>query len=131
MAIKALGFPVKLDTNGTRPKVLQFLVEEKLVDFVALDVKAPLEAEPYSRCAGVPVTVEVIRESIALLLSGRVPYQFRTTVVPAMHTPDILARMGQELKDAIHWTCQEFRPGEVLDPEFLASLSVDQSKSFH
>jgi pyruvate formate lyase activating enzyme len=131
LAIKALGFPVKLDTNGTRPKVLQFLVEEKLVDFVAMDVKAPLEAEPYSRCAGVPVTVEAIRESIALLLSGRVPYQFRTTVVPALHTPEILARMGRELKDAIKWTRQEFRPGEVLDPDFLAGLSIDQSKSVH
>jgi pyruvate formate lyase activating enzyme len=106
-------------------------VEEKLVDFVAMDVKAPLDAEPYSRCAGVPVTVEAIRESIALLLAGRVPYQFRTTVVPAMHTPEMMARMGRELKDAIKWTRQVFRSGEVLDPDLLAGLSGNQGKSLH
>ena len=130
MAIKALGFPVKLDTNGTRPKVLHFLVEEKLVDFVAMDVKAPLEAEHYSRCAGVPVTVGAIRESIALLLSGRVPYQFRTTVVPAMHTPEILARMGRELKDASCWTRQEFRPGKCWTRSFWPAFPLTRASRF-
>ena len=48
-----------------------------------------------------------------------------------MHTPEILARMGRELKDAISWTRQEFRPGEVLDPDFLAGLSLNPNKSFH
>lgn len=114
--LKVLGFPVKLDTNGTRPRVLRFLVEEGLVDYVAMDVKGPLESEQYSRCAGVPVDLHLIRESIDFLLSGAVPYQFRTTVVPAIHSHEMMARLGRDLKDARLWARREFRAGDVLDP---------------
>ena len=59
---------------------------DRLVDCISMDVKAPLEAELYSRCAGVQVNINDIRESVSLLLSNRIPYQFRTTVVPTLLT---------------------------------------------
>jgi pyruvate formate lyase activating enzyme len=130
-ALKVLGFPVKLDTNGTRPRVLRFLVEEGLVDYVAMDVKGPLEPEQYSRCAGVPVDLHPIRESIDFLLSGAVPYQFRTTVVPAIHSTEMMARLGRDLKDARLWARREFRAGDVLDPEACSGFDGSSPKAYH
>src|SRR4030042_5009047 len=79
--IKAMGLAVKLDTNGTRPRVLQALIEEGLVDCVAMDVKAPLNETSYARAAGIAVDLAAIQESISLLKQGKVEYYFRTTVV--------------------------------------------------
>jgi pyruvate formate lyase activating enzyme len=130
-ALKTLGFPVKLDTNGTRPRVLRFLVEEGLVDYVAMDVKGPLETEQYSRCAGVRVDLSSIRESIDFLLSGAVPYQFRTTVVPKIHSSEMMARLGRDLKGARLWARREFRAGDVLDPEQCLGGPAGSGKAFH
>jgi pyruvate formate lyase activating enzyme len=129
--IKSLGFPVKLDTNGSRPQVLRFLVREGLVDFVAMDVKGPLETEQYSRCAGVRVDLQPIRESIDFLMSGPVPYQFRTTVVPHIHSPEIMARLSRDLQDARQWARREFRAGDVMDPEQCGRTSPDPGPAVH
>jgi pyruvate formate lyase activating enzyme len=129
--IKSLGFPIKLDTNGTNPEILRFLVAEGLVDYVAMDVKGPLEADQYSRCAGVRVDLGPIRESIDFLLSGAVSYQFRTTLVPRIHSPEMMARLGRDLKDARQWSRREFRAGNVLDPEQCLGNSPGGTKALH
>lgn len=84
--VKNAGFDVKLDTNGTRPAVLQALLSDGLVDFVAMDVKnAP---ERYAETAGVAdLSLASLEESMLLLLSGTVPFEFRTTVVRELHSP--------------------------------------------
>ena len=77
---------IKVDTNGTRPEVLQSLLAEGLLDFVALDIKAPLEAARYARIAGVPMGRDElgrIQESIQILLRSEIDNEFRTTLVPA------------------------------------------------
>lgn len=95
--IKAMGYAVKLDTNGSRPDVLKMLVEQGLVDYVAMDIKnSPAE---YPATAGVqdPHLVAV-EESIQYLVSGAVPYEFRTTVVRPLHTETSILEMGQWLE---------------------------------
>jgi len=90
--IKSMGFATKLDTNGTRPDVLQELVRDQLVDYVAMDLKASLNTRPvdnrgttsYARAAGCPVRIDDIRASIDYLLEDHVDYEFRTTVVPTI-----------------------------------------------
>ena len=77
LKIKDLGFEVKLDTNGTNPKVLSELLQ--IIDYVAMDIKAPFTK--YGMIAGVNVNIENIRESINLIISSNVDYEFRTTVV--------------------------------------------------
>ena len=82
--IKALGYPVKLDTNGSNPAMLKALVAEGLVDYVAMDIKN--SKEKYSLTAGVPgLAMDKIEESMAFLLEGSVDYEFRTTVVRELH----------------------------------------------
>ena len=75
--IKALGYKTKLDTNGTRPEVLKELIDKRLVDFIAMDLKAPLDK--YALITGVEANSTVIRQSMDLILKSGLGYQFRTT----------------------------------------------------
>jgi pyruvate formate lyase activating enzyme len=115
--IKALGLLVKLDTNGSRPHVLQSLVEKGLVDCVAMDVKAPLDDMRYARAAGTPVNLEMIRDSIRFLKHGKVEYHFRTTVVPALHKGEDLLHLAHHLSGSSSLILQGFNPEDPLDPQ--------------
>ena len=98
--IKALGFLVKLDTNGSRPEVLKDLVAENLVDYVAMDVKNGPEA--YGRTVGLPgLKLEPVEESLRFLLAGNVDYELRTTVVAQLHDDESVLRMGRWLEGLV------------------------------
>ena len=118
--LKDLGFKVKLDTNGTNPRVLQKLIEEELIDYVALDVKAPLNEQKYSEATGVKIEklLKEIINSINLLQNGKVNYEFRTTVVPSIHTKESIEEICKALKGCKKYVIQNFRPGETIDPRF-------------
>ena len=91
--IKALGYLVKLDTNGNRPEVLKELVEAGLVDYVAMDIKN--SPSRYGETAGVPrMDLSHVEESIRYLLSGKVDFEFRTTVAEELHDPEDFAEIG-------------------------------------
>ena len=94
--IKALGFSVKLDTNGSRPAILRELVEAGLVDYVAMDIKNG--PSRYAETCGLPkVDLAAIEESAAFLMSGAVDSEFRTTVVDPLHDEDSILEMGRWL----------------------------------
>ena len=96
--IKALGYPVKLDTNGSNPAMLKKLVAEGLVDYVAMDIKN--SRERYGETAGVPgLVMEKIEESIRFLVEGNVPYELRTTVVRELHSENDIRAMGKWLEN--------------------------------
>lgn len=84
--VKRLGFKVKLDTNGSRPDILKALIKEKLLDYVAMDIKAPLHK--YEDLCGAQIDPHVIQESIAIIACSGVKHHFRTTFVPVMLTED-------------------------------------------
>jgi pyruvate formate lyase activating enzyme len=117
--IMAMGLTVKIDTNGTRPQMLEVLISGRMIEYLAMDIKAPLDPESYRKCAGVPVAITELRKSMEYLLSGRVKGEFRTTVIPQWHTPPILAQMAQELKEAPKWTRQEQNPSPAYDSKGL------------
>ena len=96
--IKAMGYAIKLDTNGSRPAFLKELVAEGLVDYVAMDIKnCP---QRYAQTCGLPkVDLSAIEESAAFLISGAVDSEFRTTVVTPLHEPQDMVAMGQWLRD--------------------------------
>jgi pyruvate formate lyase activating enzyme len=118
--LRQRGVKVKLDTNGSLPSVLESLLAEGLVDFVAMDVKAPLQHGPYKIASGVdwPDLVERVSRSIDLLGSSSVPHEFRTTVVPLMHGPAEVGRIAQRLKGNGRYVLQHFSPRDTLDPRF-------------
>ena len=114
--IKALGFAVKLDTNGTRPQVLRQLVEQGLVDYVAMDIKN--SPDSYAKTAGIPdMDLTPIRESVDYLMSGAVDFEFRTTVADGLHTAQDMAAIGQWLQGAKRYYLQQFKDsGDILAP---------------
>ena len=112
--IKDLGYAVKLDTNGCFPKILRSLVEEGLVDFVAMDIKN--SPASYAATAGIPaLDITAVQESVSFLLSGAVDYEFRTTVAARLHSEEDFHAIGQWLKGAKRYFLQEFKDsGDVL-----------------
>ena len=97
-SVKALGYSVKLDTNGSRPEVLKHLVQEKLLDYVAMDIKNSPEA--YSTTAGMkPELFGSVQESVRFLLTGKVDYELRTTVVDELHREQDIEAIGRWLED--------------------------------
>lgn len=118
-ALKREGMPVKLDTNGTRPDVLESLFDEGLVDFVALDVKAT--PDRYVRATGVADMWPAVDRSIALVLDSGVDHEFRTTCYPLAVGPDDPVRIAARLDGGRRYVLQQFRPQRTYDP---AALSV-------
>ena len=128
--IKELGLLVKLDTNGYRPGVLQGLLKEKLLDYVAMDLKN--SREKYALTVGKPdLEIEKLEESVDLLLHSGIVYEFRTTVVKELHTEEDFREIGQWLRGAKEYYLQAYKDSDgVLKPGFesytLAELQAFQ-----
>lgn len=116
--IKALGYPVKLDTNGSQPKVLRQLFTKHLVDYVAMDIKTSLHHYPLA--AGVDVNIQAILQSIDLIRNSGVDYEFRTTLVRPFCQPEDLVEIVALIKDSPRYTIQAFVPKpDIVDPSLL------------
>ena len=114
-AVKELGFALKLDSNGSRPEVLRGLIEKGLVDYIAMDIKSC--RENYGRLIGIPdYDTAAVEESAALLMEGRVDFEFRTTAVKEFHSAEDFERIGQWLKGEEKYFLQCFKDsGDILD----------------
>ena len=127
--VKDLGYPVKLDTNGSFPQKLQGLVEKNLVDYVAMDVKnAPARYAETAGVAGLDLTP--IRESVAYLLAGPVEYEFRTTVVREYHGAAEIGALGAWLKGARRYFLQQFTDRDGVISAGLHPHSAQQMGMF-
>ena len=128
-AIKALGYPVKLDTNGAHPDALIRLVEEGLVDYVAMDVKN--SPERYGETAGVyGLELASVRDSVSYLLSGAVDYEFRTTVVREFHNRDSFRAIGPWLSGARRYFLQSFADRDTVLQPGLHPCSREELEGF-
>lgn len=127
--VKDLGYLVKLDTNGTNPDLLKKLVDAKLVDYVAMDIKN--SPEEYFKASGTEMFFEKIAESKDFLLQGTVPYEFRTTVVKGIHTKEGLIALAKWIKGADKYFLQQYKDsGSILNPEGLSAFNEDEMKEF-
>ena len=124
--IKKMGYLVKLDTNGSNPKMLEKLIDAQLIDYVAMDIKTRLSKNEYEKATGVKVNLEDIKKSVDILKQGKVDYEFRTTAAPDLTSQDIFkivdwigdpsASSGQATK----YFLQEFNTQKpVLNPDIL------------
>jgi len=112
--IKAMGFSVKLDSNGGRPEALKNLIDRNLVDYIAMDIKAPFE--DYPKITGRSVSAEKLKESVGLIMKSGVEYEFRTTVVKSLTNADDLLKIAKAIKGAEKYYLQKFVPAEMNDP---------------
>ena len=114
--IKKMGFSVKLDTNGSDPKLLKTLIDKKLVDYIAMDIKGPKER--YNNFSGTKADVKKIQKSIDILKEGKVDYEFRSTIVPTLHKREDVIEMAKWIRGAKRYYLQNFRSEKTIDPKF-------------
>ncbi|MBQ3094373.1 MAG: anaerobic ribonucleoside-triphosphate reductase activating protein [Clostridia bacterium] len=119
--VKELGYAVKLDTNGSKPAALKQLVAEGLVDYVAMDIKNTPEKYPQS--VGIDgYDVAPILDSVAFLMSGAVPYEFRTTVTAELHTVEDIEAIAKWLQGAPRYFLQNFEDsGDLIGEQHAVS----------
>ncbi|WP_110942956.1 anaerobic ribonucleoside-triphosphate reductase activating protein [Inediibacterium massiliense] len=110
--IKVEGFLVKLDTNGTNPSIIQRLINEKLIDYIAMDIKGPLSK--YEKISNTHVNMEYIKRSIDIIRNSHIDYEFRTTVCKELLTKEDILEIAKYLKDSKKYILQNFRDGETV-----------------
>lgn len=110
--IKDKNFPVKLDSNGYKPDVIEHLIENELIDSIAMDVKAPFEK--YSQIVGVEIDTEKIKKSIAIIKQSELDYEFRTTVTPGFELADIKSICSM-IGKADRYALQQFRKPDPIE----------------
>ncbi len=115
--IKDIGYLVKIDTNGSCPEVLERLINRRLLDYIAMDVKAPLEK--YRNIAKTKVNPDNIKKSIETIMDSGVEYEFRTTVVKSLLKKVDLEKIASLIKGARLYVLQKFAPSKCLDKKFL------------
>jgi len=120
--IKKLGYLVKLDTNGSNPKILKDLIDKKLVDYVAMDIKAP--KEKYMEAIGLKKSssnrlLKNIKENIDILKEGKIDYEFKTTMIPGLLGKEDIVKIVKWIGPAKRYYLQNFKPGgNTVNPDF-------------
>lgn len=124
--IKKLGYKIKLDTNGTNPEMLEKVISPRpsspptpspspeggLVDYIAMDIKGPLDK--YQEIVGVNVDLENIKKSVKIIIESGLPHEFRTTLVPGLHKKEDMEKMGEMIRGADKWFLQFFKSNTGL-----------------
>lgn len=115
LKIKELGFLVKLDTSGVSPTVLAELLSRGLLDYIAMDIKAPLSK--YEKITSTKIISDNLKESIALIIKKAPDYEFRTTLVPELHTLNDVEEMAKTIQGAKRYVLQNFQPAITLSAD--------------
>ena len=127
--IHAMGFSVKLDTNGSNPERLSHLLKRGMIDFVAMDIKN--SPEHYGETIGIPnFNMDPIYKSVQLLMEGCIPFEFRTTAVSQYHNEECFREIGQWLKQAPRYYIQCFRESPDVIQKGLSAPSSHAMEAF-
>lgn len=124
--IKQLGFLTKLDTNGTSPQILKQLKVQGLVDYIAMDIKAPIDK--YSQVTCVNVETKKIEQSIEFLKSSGIEYEFRTTTVASQLSISDFETIGKMLEGSKTYYLQKFKPDVTLNPQFADKTTYNNEE---
>ena len=127
--IKAMGYQVKLDTNGNHPDMLKTLLQNHLVDYVAMDIKN--SPEKYAQTIGLAaIDLTKVRESVRLLMTGEVEYEFRTTVIEQLHEAEDFEKIGQWIGGAKHYFLQAFADRDSVPFDGFSAPGAEKMKQF-
>ena len=123
--IKELGYKVKLDTNGYMPDVLEELIDEKLLDMVAMDIKSSRDS--YARACGIiNVDTERIGKSVTLLMNSSITYEFRTTMVRGLQTDEDMRSIGAWIRGAKRYYLQHYEDSDLVMDRSMKGFSKDE-----
>jgi pyruvate formate lyase activating enzyme len=125
--VRVLGYKIKLDTNGTNPAMLKKLLAEKLVDYLAMDLKAAPSG--YEKATGTKFNFEKIKESVKIIMQSNLPYEFRTTCVPGYINEKSVAEMGELINSADKWYLQNFKSDtELIDKSLKGRFGFNSAE---
>ncbi len=117
--IKQMGYPVKLDTNGSNPEMLKNLIDLKLIDYAAMDIKTAADSQVYKKIIGEGIKLENIKQSAELLKNSSIDFEFRTTAVPGAQNKEDFLKIAEWIGgENVKYYLQNFRPEKTIDPEF-------------
>lgn len=123
--IKELDYKIKLDTNGSNPDIIQKLIKGNLIDYIAMDIKAPFSK--YAKAIGVKVDIKKIQISIDIIKNSNIDYEFRTTIVPEIHKIEDIKKIAKQIAPAKKFFIQNFRNDkDLLSPHFNQVTSFDE-----
>jgi pyruvate formate lyase activating enzyme len=121
--IKQMGYPVKLDTNGSRPRVIKQLIDEGLVDYIAMDLKT--DPTKYATYIKRNCDITSILSSIQVIMESAIAYEFRTTCVKPIVTAQIIENICRLIQGAAVYALQRFHKSEMLNPEFFRETNYE------
>lgn len=124
--IKSRGLKVKLDTNGTRFKVIEELVNSDLIDYLALDLKS--SGERHEQITGISTGFDEISSTLNLMMDSQIKCEFRTTVVPGMHDGKEIEKIAKLIENADKYYIQNFRNKVTYDPQLQETIPFPESK---
>ncbi|MDD3151194.1 MAG: anaerobic ribonucleoside-triphosphate reductase activating protein [Candidatus Gastranaerophilales bacterium] len=127
--IKKLGFLIKLDTNGTNPDILQELTENNLIDYIAMDIKAPLEK--YDIISKNKSLTPKIAKSIELIINSNFDYEFRTTVEKTLLSKEDILKIGEQINGAKKYYLQKFIVSKHIDENFINAQTYTDEEFEH
>ncbi len=120
--VKDKDFLIELETNGTNPEMVEHLIKEKLVDYFAMDIKAPLDEDKYYKVTGKfgekKKMLENIKKTISIIQKSGVDYEFRTTFVPGLLTKGDIYTIAEQLKGSKRYVIQKFLPKSTVDSDY-------------
>jgi len=135
--LKEMGFLVKMDTNGTNPMMMKELMDRRLIDYIAVDIKAPLTVEKYSKATRINAEnlLGKVKETIRILMRSKMDYEFRTTVVPTVHEEEDIKEICDRVKGCKKYVLQKFDVSlgkTTIDPDFgkLKPFTDEEMKTF-
>ena len=127
--IKDMNYKVKLDTNGTNPQMVKDLIQEKLIDYVAMDIKNSWQK--YNLTVGLTsYELDSVKETVTLLLSNVIPYEFRTTVVRELHTKEDLIEISKAIAGCDHYYLQSFVQSDNQIQDGFTAYSEEELAAF-
>ncbi len=127
--IKALGYPVKLDTNGTNPDLVKSLFNDNLIDYVAMDIKN--DKDNYAKIIGLKTfNTASVEKTVNFLLSNDFDYEFRTTLIDEYHKKENIENICKWINGAKKYAMQKFKPGDNCIAQGLTQVDDDTAKEF-
>lgn len=116
--LKTMGYRIKIDTNGSNPDVIYHLINDHLIDYIAMDIKGPFDLYHKVTCSN--IKVDKIQQSIEIVMKSGVLYEFRTTVLKSMLKPGDMMKIGELIKNARIYYLQRYIPSKKIDKEFIS-----------
>jgi pyruvate formate lyase activating enzyme len=123
--VRSFGFDIKLDTSGIHPEIIVSLLQDNLIDYIAMDIKTCLSK--YKKIISTDINIDLIEQSIDIIMSSSIPYEFRTTILPSLHTTEDIISIFRKIKGAKKYFLQCYQQNDTVNPKYSQSSTFSHT----